>query len=146
MTAMVQEMETMSQGLNKVMLIGHLGRSPEMRYTPSGKPVTSFSIVTTYPTTSSNGMCHDETDWFNVIVWGALAEICKENLSTGQRVFIEGRMKTRQWTDADNVLHSCAEVVAQRLIPLQHSQPDGPKNVDQVRDEETVHDFKSSQE
>jgi len=134
MAAMVQEMETMPQGLNKVMLIGHLGRSPEMRYTPDGKPVTSFSIVTTYPTTSSNGTYHDEVDWFNVIVWGALAETCKETLHTGQRVFIEGRMKTRQWTDTDNVLHSGAEVVAQRLIPLQHEQFDEPRNLDQVRD------------
>jgi single-strand DNA-binding protein len=145
--AVGQEIETMSEGLNKVMLIGHLGRSPEMRYTPSGKPVTSFSIVTTYPTTSSNGTHHDETDWFNVIVWGALAETCKESLYTGQRVFIEGRMKTRQWTDAENVLHSCAEVVAQRLIPLQHRKIDEPtESVGRVPIDQDSHDFESNQE
>jgi single-strand DNA-binding protein len=146
MTATVQETETITQGLNKVMLIGHLGRSPEMRYTPGGKPVTSFSIVTTYPATSSNGTCHDETDWFNVIVWGALAETCKKDLCTGQRVFIEGRMKTRQWTDADNVQHSCAEVVAQRLIPLQYEPPGVPQNVGSMTVKETAHDFKSNQD
>jgi single-strand DNA-binding protein len=146
MAAMVQEMETMSQGLNKVMLIGHLGRSPEMRYTPNGKPVTSFSIVTTYPTASSNGTCYDETDWFNVIVWGTLAEMCKESLCAGQRVFIEGRVKTRQWTDVDNVLHSCAEVVAQRLIPLEHRQSAEAQPLDQVRDEEIGHNSEFSQD
>lgn len=137
MTATIQEPETIAQGLNKVMLIGRLGRSPEMRYTPGGTPVTSFSIVTTYPSTSSNGTCHDETDWFNVIAWGSLAEMCKESLQAGQHVFIEGRMKTRQWTDADHVPHSCAEVVAQRLIPLQYRQPDEPKNVEQTPVEPT---------
>ena len=139
------EIKTLSQGLNKVMLIGHLGRSPEMRYTPDGKPVASFSVITTYPTTSSNGAYYEETDWFNVIVWGALAEACKESLYAGQRVFIEGRMKTRQWADADDVPHSCAEVVAHRLIPLEHNQADQPHNAEHAPVEEISYDFKSSQ-
>lgn len=136
MTLLDPEMKMMSYGLNKVMLIGQLGRSPEMRYTPNRKPVTSFSIVTTYPITSSNDLCYEETDWFNVIVWGVLAKECKENLYTGQRVFIEGRMKTRQWTDSDNVQHSCAKVVAHRLIPFQHNQPDKTTSVNQAPVEE----------
>jgi single-strand DNA-binding protein len=116
-----------------------------MRYTPGGKPVTSFSIVTTYPATSSNGTHHDETDWFNVIAWGELAEMCKETLYNGQRVFIEGRIKTRQWTDADNALRSCAEVVAQRLIPLEYRRSDQPQALNQVQDEEKLHDNQPSQ-
>lgn len=107
----------MAQGLNRVTLIGHLGRAPEMRYTPSGKPVTSFSIVTTH--TSSLDHRRQETDWFNVVAWGILAEACKEYLSKGQRVYLEGRVKTREWRDEHDVARSCAEVVAQNVIPLQ---------------------------
>jgi single-strand DNA-binding protein len=135
------KVETLSQGLNKVMLIGHLGRSPEMRYTPDGKPVTSFSIVTTYQITSSNGVTHEETDWFNVIVWGTLAEVCKEALYVGQRVFIEGRMKTRQWTDAEQIQHSCAEIVAHRLIPLEHNQVDQSHHTEYAADGKISHEF-----
>lgn len=116
---MASNTTAMSQGLNKAILIGHLGRAPEMRYTPSGKPVTSFSIVTTYTFTASTGERREETDWFNIVVWGPLAEECKQRLTKGQQVFIEGRSKTRHWQDAAQVQRSCAEVIADRLIPLQ---------------------------
>ena len=106
-------------GLNRVTLIGHLGRAPEMRYTPSGQPVTSFSIVTTHGWVASNHEVQEATDWFNVVVWGTLAETCKRSLAKGQRVYIEGRMKTRRWNDADDFPHSCAEVIAQGFIPLE---------------------------
>ena len=108
----------MAQGLNRAMLIGRLGRAPEMRYTPDGKPVTSFSIVTVYAWASSNGERHQETDWFNVVAWGELAEQCKRHLSKDQQVYVEGRMKTRRWSDAEDVRRSCAEVVAQDVIVL----------------------------
>jgi single-strand DNA-binding protein len=108
----------LGQGLNRVTLVGRLGRAPEMRYTPSGKPVTSFSIVTTYSWLSSNHDIQEETDWFNVVAWGSLAEACKQSLTQGQRVYVEGRIKTRRWNDEDNVSHSWAEVVAQGVISL----------------------------
>lgn len=108
----------MIQGLNRVTLIGQLGRPPEMRYTPDGKPVTSFSIVTTHTWVSSSHERHQETDWFNVVAWGALAEQCKQSLRKGQSVYVEGRMKTRNWTK-DAAPRSWAEVVAQSVIPLQ---------------------------
>ena len=104
----------MARGLNKVMLIGQLGRAPEMRYTPRGKPVTSFSIVITHRWITSDGQRREETDWFNVV-----AEECKEQLCKGQQVYIEGRVKTRSWTDENEIPRSCAEVVAQDVIPLQ---------------------------
>jgi len=107
-----------AQGLNRVTLIGQLGRAPEMRYTPTGKPVASFSVVITHSWISSNREQHQETDWFNVVAWGGLAEECKQRLSKGQRVYVEGRMKTRQWVDADDTPRSWAEVVAQSVIPL----------------------------
>jgi single-strand DNA-binding protein len=110
--------EMLAQGLNRVTLVGRLGRAPEMRYTPNGKPVTSFSIVTTHTWISSNNQVQEETDWFNIVAWGSLAEACKESLTKGQPVYVEGRVKTRRWADADNVSHSWAEVVAQSVVSL----------------------------
>jgi single-strand DNA-binding protein len=112
------------QGFNQVVLVGCLGRAPEMRYTPGGRPVTSFSIVTTRAWVSPAGVRHEETDWFNVVVWGSLAEACKESLAKGQQVFVAGRMKTRRWQDAEEVRHSCAEVVAQNVVPLPGDLPE----------------------
>ena len=73
----------MSRGLNKVMVIGHLGRDPEMRYTPSGRPVATFTVATTRAWHSSDGERHEETEWFNVVAWGSLAEICNQHLTAG---------------------------------------------------------------
>ncbi len=113
----------MAQGYNKVVLIGYLGRAPEMRYTPHGKPVTSFSIVSTQTCVASDGMRHDESDWFNVVAWGTLAEECKNHLRKGQHVLVEGRMKNRHWIDDDQIERSCAEVIAMHMVPLQNDQP-----------------------
>jgi len=78
----------MSRGLNKVMVIGHLGREPEMRYTPSGHPVTTFTVATNRSWNSSDGERHTETEWFNIVTWGNLAEICKQYLTKGHQVYI----------------------------------------------------------
>lgn len=78
----------MSRGLNKVMIIGHLGRDPEMRYIPSGHPVTAFSIATSRSWTTSDGEHHSETERFNVVTGDSLAEICKQLLSKSQQVYI----------------------------------------------------------
>jgi single-strand DNA-binding protein len=80
------------RGLNKVMIIGNLGRDPEMRYTPSGRPVTSFSVATTRSWTSGDGDRREETEWFNVVAWGNLAEICKQYLRKSQPVYVEARL------------------------------------------------------
>jgi single-strand DNA-binding protein len=108
----------MSRGLNKVMIIGHLGRDPEMRYTPSGRPVTTFSVATSRTWNTSNGERHTETEWFNVVAWGNLAEICKQYLSKGQQVYVEGRLQSRQWEDKEGNKHSSVEVVANEMIML----------------------------
>jgi len=108
----------MSRGLNKVMIIGRLGRDPEMRYTPSGKPVTTYSVATSRSWNSSDGERHTETEWFNVVAWGSLAEICKQHLTKGQQVYIEGRLQTRYWEDGDRVKHSATEIVASEMIML----------------------------
>ena len=108
----------MSRGLNKVMIIGHLGRDPEMRYTPSGRPVTTFTVATSRSWNSANGERHSETEWFSVVAWGNLAEICKQYLTKGQQVYIEGRLQTRKWDDKEGVKHTSVEIVANEMMML----------------------------
>lgn len=98
------------------MLIGHLGRDPEMRYTSSGRPVTSFSLATNRTWTTSDGERHSETEWFNIIAWENLAEICKQHLIKGQQVYIEGRLQTRRWDDKEGNKHTTTEVVASEML------------------------------
>lgn len=108
----------MSRGLNKVIIIGNVGRDPEIRYTPSGRPVTSFSVATTRNWVSAEGERREETEWFNVVAWGTLAEICKQHLSKGQQVYVEGRLQTRGWEDEHGKKHFRTEVVANEMILL----------------------------
>ena len=108
----------MARGLNKVLLIGYLGCDPEMRYTPSGRPVTSFSLSTSRSWTSPEGERREETEWFNIVAWGNLAEICKQYLSKGHQVYIEGRLQTRGWEDETGKKHFRTEVVANEMIML----------------------------
>jgi single-strand DNA-binding protein len=114
----------MSRGLNKVMIIGRLGRDPEMRYTPSGRPVTTFSVATTRTWNSSDGERHSETEWFNVVAWGSLAEICKQHLIKNHQVYIEGRLQTRTWEDHSGNKRSSTEIVANEMIVLGERQED----------------------
>jgi single-strand DNA-binding protein len=100
------------------MIIGRLGRDPEMRYTPSGRPVTSFTVATSRSWNTSEGERRVETEWFNVVAWGNLAEICKQHLSKGQQVYIEGRLQTRNWDDSEGNKHTSVEIVANEMIML----------------------------
>ena len=116
----------MEWGLNKVMIIGYVGREPAMRYTPSGKPVTSFSLATTRGWTTPDGRQREETDWFNVVSWGNLAEICKQRLTQDQRIYVEGRLQTRGWEDSGGKRHYRTEVVANEMIILSDRHPPEP--------------------
>ena len=132
----------MSRGLNKVMIIGHLGRDPEMRYTPSGRPVTTFSVATRK---SADGEQHSETEWFNVVAWGSLAEICKQYLSKGRQVYIEGRLQTRRWEDDDGNKRTTTEIVAKEMVMLGERRRDKEKDTeedlpDSFSDEENIED------
>ena len=109
----------MARGLNKVLIIGRVGRDPEMRYTPSGRPVTTFSVGTSRSWNTSDGEKRTETEWFNVVAWSNLAEICKQHLSKDRLVYIEGRLQTRHWEDQDGVKHSATEIVANEMILLE---------------------------
>jgi single-strand DNA-binding protein len=106
------------RGLNKVMIIGQLGRDPEMRYTPSGKPVTSFAVETKRTWVTPEGERREDSEWFNVVAWGNLAEICKQHLARGQQVYIEGRLQTRGWEDAEGKRHYRTEIVANEMVLL----------------------------
>jgi single-strand DNA-binding protein len=108
----------MTRGLNKVMIIGHLGRDPEMRFTSSGRPAASFSVATSRAWTNSDGERQDDTEWFHVVTWGGLAEICKKRLHRGSQVYVEGRLQTRCWEGPDEERHYRTELVAHEVIFL----------------------------
>ena len=109
----------MNRGLNKVMIIGNLGHDPEMRYTPSGRPVTTFSVAASRSWNTADGERHTDTEWFNVVTWGNLAEICKQYLTKGQQVYVEGRLQTRSWEDKDGQKRYTTELVANQVTSLQ---------------------------
>ena len=108
----------MARGLNKVMIIGNVERDPEMRYMPNGRPVTSFSVATSRSWTNSGGERREETEWFNVVAWGNLAEICKQHLRKGRQVYVEGRLQTRSWEDQEGRKRFRTELVANEMILL----------------------------
>lgn len=128
----------MSRGLNKAMIIGNLGGDPEMRYTPSGKPLTKFQLASNRNWTSAEGEKKTETEWFTIIAWGKLAEICNQYLTKGQQVYIEGRIHTRKWKDESGNSHSTVEITAQEMVMLggknHDSDPEDPSDVDPEED------------
>jgi single-strand DNA-binding protein len=117
------------------MIIGHLGRDPEMRYTPSGKPVTTFSVATSRTWHSADGERHEDTEWFNVVAWGGLAEICNQHLHKGMQVYVEGRLQTRRWEDAEENKHFTTELVAKEMIMLGEKKETIRKSFDQDEEE-----------
>jgi single-strand DNA-binding protein len=124
------EERAVARGLNKVLIIGNLGRDPEMRYTPSGKPVTSFSVAVSRGWTTSGGERREATEWFNVVAWGNLAEVCNQYLRKGSRVYVEGRLQTRSWDDPDGQRHSRTEVVANEMVILDSRTGAEPEDMD----------------
>jgi len=104
--------------LNKVLIIGNVGSDPEMRFTPNGRPVTSFSVATNWIYTTPEGERKQETEWFNVVTWNRLAEQCNQFLGKGRLVFAEGRIHTRSWDGQDGQQHSRIEVIANRVVFL----------------------------
>jgi single-strand DNA-binding protein len=101
--------------LNKVMIIGNLGRDPELRYTASGQAVCDFSVATSETYTDRDGQKQERTEWHRVVVWARQAENCKRFLSKGSKVFVEGRLQTRDWEDKSGNKRSTTEIVAQNV-------------------------------
>jgi len=112
----------MARGLNKVMVIGYLGRDPEMRFTPNGKSVANFSVACNRTWKGADGNKQTETEWFNVVAWGNLAEISKQILDKGSLVYVEGRLQSRTWQDNDGHQHKSIEIVARDILLLSDKQ------------------------
>lgn len=106
------------RGLNKVMLIGHLGKDPELKYTTNGTAVTRFSLATSESWKDNDGKQVDRTEWHNIVMWRKLAEISAEYLKKGKQVYIEGRITTRSWDDKDGVKKYMTEIVGDQMIML----------------------------
>ncbi len=104
--------------LNKVMIIGNLGADPEMRFTPQGKPVTSFSVAANRVYATTEGEQREETEWFSVVAWNKLAETCNQYLTKGRQVYVEGSLRTRSWEGQDGQKHFRTEVIANRVLFL----------------------------
>ncbi len=101
--------------LNKLMIIGNLGSEPEMRFTPNGRPVTTFRVATNWRYVTGAGERKEETEWFTVVAWGKLAEQCNQFLTKGRLVYAEGRLRTHSWEGQDGQKYYRNEIVANRV-------------------------------
>ena len=113
-------------GVNKAILIGNLGRDPELRRTPNGASVVSFSIATTERWSSKSGEKQDRTEWHNIVAWNKLAELANQYLKKGRSVYIEGRITTRSWDDKDGNKKYKTEIIANRIQFLGGPSEAGP--------------------
>ncbi len=106
------------RSVNKAILIGNLGRDPELRHTASGKAVATFTVATNRSWTSADGTSQEDTEWHNIVAWDRLAEICQQYLQKGRKVYIEGRIQTRSWDDKSGQKRYMTEIVANQMIIL----------------------------
>ena len=104
--------------LNKIMVIGNVGRDPDMRYTPSGNAVTSFTLATNRRYTTASGEQREETEWFRVTAWNRLAEQCNQYVTKGRRVYAEGRLRSDTWTGNDGQTRFTNEIIANQVVFL----------------------------
>jgi single-strand DNA-binding protein len=133
----------MAKDLNKVQLTGHLGADPEMRYTAQGSAVTTFRVASGRTWKDRDGNQHDDTEWFRIVAWDKLGEICNQYLTKGTRVYIEGRLQTRKWQGQDGQDRYTSEVIAQDMIILsprgeRGSAPDMPSDMSYADDDEAA--------
>jgi single-strand DNA-binding protein len=124
-------------GVNKVILIGNLGRDPELRYTPSGSAVVSFTLATTERWNDKSGQRQEKTEWHNVVAWARLAELVNQYLKKGRSAYVEGRITTRSWDDRDGNKKYRTEIIANQIQFLggsggndTHSSPSEPQEND----------------
>jgi single-strand DNA-binding protein len=117
--------------VNKVILIGNLGKDPEFKYTPSGQPVATFSIATTERFADKSGQRQERTEWHNIVAWGKLAELVNQYLKKGRSAYIEGRLTTRSWDDKDGNKKYKTEIVANTIQFLGSAGGSGGNNTDQ---------------
>ncbi len=118
-------------GVNKVILIGNLGRDPELRYTQGGQPVTNFTLATSENWTDrQSGERQERTEWHRIVVWGRTGEMCAKYLAKGRTVYVEGRLQTREWEDKEGQKRRTTEINAQTVQflggPRGEGRGDGP--------------------
>jgi single-strand DNA-binding protein len=113
------------RGVNKAILIGNLGGDPELRSTPSGTPVATFTLATNESWTDREGQRQERTEWHRIVAWGKLAEICGQYLRKGRQVYVEGRLTTRSWEDRQGNQRKTTEIVANQMLML-GGRPSGP--------------------
>lgn len=107
-----------SRSLNKVTLIGNLTRDPELRFTPQGTAVCTFGLATNRSWTTDSGEKREETEFHRIVSWNKLAELCSQLLAKGRKVYVEGRLQTRNWNGSDGVQHTTTEIVIEDMIIL----------------------------
>ncbi len=112
-------------GINKVILVGNVGRDPEVRYTPSGTAVANFSLATNEAWTSKSGERQERTEWHRIVVWGKQAQFAGEWVKKGRQLYVEGSLTTRQWEDRNGQKHTTTEVKALRLMLLGRGEGGG---------------------
>ena len=115
----------MAAGVNKVILVGHLGADPDMRYTPSGQGVCELRVATSESWNDKNGQRQERTEWHRVVVWGKRAEVCAKYLAKGRQVYVEGRIQTRSYDDKEGVKRYMTEVIANDVQFLGSGNRDG---------------------
>ena len=116
-------------GVNKVILVGNLGANPEMRFTQAGQAVCNLRLATTERWTDKNGQKQEQTEWHRIVVWGKQAEICGQYLTKGRQIFVEGRIRTRQWQDQQGQKRYSTEIVAVNVQMLGGRGERGPDEV-----------------
>lgn len=104
--------------LNRAMIIGNLTRDPELRTTPSGQSVCNFSVATSYQWTDQAGQKQEKVEYHNIVAWGKLADICSQYLGKGRKVYVEGRLQTREWEAQDGGKRNRTEIIAENMIML----------------------------
>ncbi len=105
-------------GVNKVILVGNVGRDPELRHTANGQPVANFRLATNESWTNKSGEREERTEWHTIVAWGKLAEQAHDYLSKGRQVYVEGKLQTREWEDKEGQKRRTTEVIAQQLVFL----------------------------
>tara|TARA_B100001250_G_scaffold412036_2_gene442192 strand:+ start:567 stop:917 length:351 start_codon:yes stop_codon:yes gene_type:complete len=104
--------------VNKVILVGHVGQNPELKYTPSGYAVANFSLATNETSVDAEKKKTEHTEWHNIIAWNKLAEFSQEYIKKGQLIYLEGRIHTQLWVDKNNIQHKRVEIIAETITPL----------------------------
>lgn len=126
----------MARSLNRVELIGNLTRDPELRYTPQGTAVCTFSVATNRGWTTDSGEKKEDVEFHKIVAWNKLAELCSQFLSKGRKVFVEGRLSTRSWTAQDGSNRTTTEIVITDMLILDPKR-EGARESDEVKEEQS---------